>query len=40
MKKFYEKPDAEYLELMIHDAIMLDLDYSVEIGDDEEEGFG
>ena len=40
MKKFYEKPDAEYLDLMIQDEIMLDLDYSIEIGEDEEEGIG
>ena len=39
MKKFYETPDVEYIDFKINDYIMnAGLDYSVEIGEDEEEG--
>jgi hypothetical protein len=40
MKKFYLKPDAEYLELNIDTPIMDSgfMDGSFEIGEDDEEG--
>ena len=38
MKNFYEKPDAEYIELLIHDSIMGMADISGVIGEDDEEG--
>ena len=39
MKKFYEKPEAEYLELMLQDVVMTgDLNFSVDIEEDDEEG--
>ena len=38
MKTMYEKPDVEYINLMIHDSIMGGFDMSTEIGEDEDEG--
>ena len=41
MKKLYEKPDAEYIELMVQDMLMnAGILPSIEIGEDDEEGFG
>ena len=38
MKKLYEKPDAEYIELLVHDKLLNMPDTSFGIGEDDDEG--
>ena len=40
MKKLYEKPDAEYIDLEIHDFVMSLVTPSDGVGDSDEEGLG
>ena len=37
MKKLYEKPDAEYIKLLVHDAILNIIDGSFGVEEDPDE---